>query len=170
MADKIKNVLFLCTGNSCRSIIAEALLNHLGQGRFRGFSAGSHPAGQVNRRALAALGRRGIDAPGARSKNWDGFAAAGAPVMDMVITVCDNAAGEVCPIWPGHPATGHWGIPDPAEFEGGDAATDAVFDETCRLLESRIRKFLALPLDGLDAAALRRRLNEIGESADAAGR
>ena len=169
MVDKVKNVLFLCTGNSCRSIIAEALLNHLGGGRFRAFSAGSRPSGYVNPKTLAALARRGIDAPGARSKNWDEFARPGAPAMDVIITVCDNAAGEVCPVWPGHPATGHWGVADPGGMEGTPGET-AAFDETVSKLRRRIEKFLALPLTTLDASALKRRLNEIGEAADDAGR
>ena len=165
MADKIKNVLFLCTGNACRSIIAEALLNHLGSGRFRAFSAGSRPAGRVNPKTLEALARRGIAAPGARSKSWDEFARPGAPVMDGIITVCDNAAGEVCPVWPGHPATGHWGVADPGAREG-TPAEKAAFDDTVRKLEARVRKFLALPFESLDGPALKRRLDEIGETAD----
>ncbi|MBI1985126.1 MAG: arsenate reductase ArsC [Rhodospirillales bacterium] len=162
MADAVKNVLFLCTGNSCRSIIAEALLNHLGQGRFRAFSAGSHPAGTVNPKTLQALGRRDIPAPGARSKSWDEFAAPKAPKMDFIITVCNNAAGEACPVWPGRPAAGHWGVADPGGLEGNPGET-AAFDDTVRTLEARIAAFLDLPLDQLSGAELKRHLNEIGK-------
>jgi len=162
MADAVKNVLFLCTGNSCRSIIAEALLNHLGGGRFRAFSAGSHPAGTVNPRALAALGRRGVPAGSPSSKPWDVFAGPKAPAMDFIITVCDNAAGETCPIWPGRPASAHWGVPDPALFSGTDRQAEAVFDDTVRTLEARIRALLALPPEALAGAGAKRRLAEIG--------
>jgi len=154
MNDSPKNVLFLCTGNSCRSIIAEALLNDLGGDRYRGFSAGSHPAGAVNPAALRALQRRSVGGQGFRSKNWDEFAIDGAPEMDIVITVCDNAAGEVCPIWPGQPISAHWGLADPAEFKGNDAETAAVFDATLRQLERLISEFLDLPEAKLNASEL----------------
>lgn len=166
MTEPVKNVLFLCTGNSCRSIIAEALLNHLGRGRFHAYSAGSHPAGMVNSRALAALARRGVPAARARNMAWDEFAAPGAPVMDFIITVCDNAAGEACPVWPGRPASAHWGVPDPALFAGSDRQAEAVFDATLRILEARIRAFLALPPAALSGAAAKRRLQEIGTIGD----
>jgi len=147
MPDHPCNVLFLCTGNSCRSSIAEALLNHLDGSRFNGYSAGSHPAGRVNPGAIQALKRQGIAAHGLRSKNWDEFDTAGAPVMDVIITVCDNAAGETCPVWPGHPLTAHWGLSDPALFKGTDEETAAVFDATLHQLEGLIRGFLDLPQD-----------------------
>jgi arsenate reductase len=162
MADRIYNVLFLCTGNSCRSIIAEALLNGLGQGRFRAFSAGSHAAGKVNPRALEALQKRGLPTGGYSSKSWDEFAAAGAPVMDFIVTVCDNAAGEVCPAWPGGPLSAHWGVPDPAVFSGTEEETEKVFDDVITMLERRIRDLTALPLSALSGPALARRLSEIG--------
>ncbi|HEX9570236.1 MAG TPA: arsenate reductase ArsC [Rhodospirillales bacterium] len=162
MAEPVKNVLFLCTGNSCRSIIAEALLNHLGRARFRAYSAGSHPAGTVNPKTLQALARRDIPAPGARSKSWDEFAAPKAPKMDFIITVCDNAAGEACPVWPGRPASAHWGVADPGGLEGNPGET-AAFNDTVRTLEARIAAFLDLPLDELSDAELKRRLNEIGK-------
>jgi len=158
MNDGRKNVLFLCTGNSCRSIIAEALLNHLGGDRYRGFSAGSHPAGAVNPAALRALQRCGVGGQGFRSKNWDEFAIDGAPKMDIVITVCDNAAGEVCPIWPGQPLSAHWGLADPAEFKGNDAEMAAVFDATLNQLERLIGEFLDLPEARLNASELNRLL------------
>jgi len=154
MGDQTFNVLFLCTGNSCRSIIAEQLLNHLGGGRFTGYSAGSHPAGQVNPNAVRALERRGIDTGGLASKSWDAFEGPDAPVMDIVITVCDNARGEVCPIWPGQPISAHWGLADPAEFKGDDAETAAVFDATLNQLEQLISGFLKLPEVKLSASEL----------------
>ncbi len=166
MARPPKNVLFLCTGNSCRSIIAEALLNHLGGGRFRAYSAGSHPAGAVNPRALAALRRRGVPAASPRSKAWDEFAAADAPPMDFIVTVCDNAAGETCPVWPGRPASAHWGVADPAAFAGTDRQAEAVFDATLKALEARIAAFVKLPLDTLAPEELKRRLREIGRIGD----
>ncbi|MCH7550516.1 MAG: arsenate reductase ArsC [Proteobacteria bacterium] len=169
MAERVTNVLFLCTGNSCRSIIAEALLNDLGQGRFRAFSAGSHPAGRVNPRALRALERRGFPADGLRSKSWDEFAAEDAPVMDFIITVCDNAAGEVCPAWPGGPLGAHWGIPDPAVFSGTEEETEKVFDDVIAMLERRINALTGLPLDTLDADELHPRLGDIGTMADDQG-
>jgi len=154
MGNRTFNVLFLCTGNSCRSIIAEALLNHLGRGRFAGFSAGSHPAGQVNPNAIQALERRGVDTGGLVSKSWEAFEGPDAPEMDIVITVCDNARGEVCPIWPGRPVSAHWGLADPAEFRGDDAATAAAFDATLNHLERLISGLLKLQKDSLTADGL----------------
>jgi arsenate reductase (thioredoxin) len=143
------NVLFLCTGNSARSILAEALLNSMGRGRFRAYSAGSHPAGRVNALALALLRDAGLPTEGLRSKGWDEFAVPGAPVMDMVITVCDNAAGEACPAWPGKPSRAHWGLADPAAVEGPPEKRRAAFQETARLLRLRIETLAALPRDKL---------------------
>jgi arsenate reductase len=157
------NVLFLCTGNSARSIMAEALLNHMGGGRFRAFSAGSHPAGAVNPYALRQLARMNISAEGVRSKSWDEFAGPGAPAMDFVFTVCDNAAGEVCPIWPGAPVSAHWGIEDPAAAEGDDAVKISAFQKAFRLLEARLRIFSALPIARLDRERLIAQVREIGQ-------
>jgi protein-tyrosine-phosphatase len=156
------NVLFLCTGNSCRSILAECILNRLGGGRFRGFSAGSRPTGAVHPRALALLERRGHPTGDLRSKGWGEFAAEGAPVMGAVITVCDNAAGEVCPVWPGRPANAHWGFPDPAAFHGGEAETEAFFTEVYRRIEDRVSRFVNLSPEAPDRAGLQRRLEELG--------
>jgi protein-tyrosine-phosphatase len=158
------NVLFLCTGNSARSILSEALLNKRGQGQFRAFSAGSHPAGRVNPYALELLQRMGYSTDGLRSKSWDEFAAPGAPDLDFVFTVCDNAAGEVCPMWPGQPITAHWGIPDPAAVEGSDEQKRKAFDEAFRILERRISLFLSLPIRSLEQLVLQERLSEIGRS------
>ena len=169
LADRTVNVLFLCTGNSCRSIIAESLLNHLGRSRCAGFSAGSHPAGRVNPWAIRVLEKRGLPADGLRSKSWDVFAAGNepeAPIMDVIITVCDNAAGEVCPVWPGGPVSAHWGIPDPALFSGNDEKTETLFLDTFDRLERRIRALLELPLEALDGEELKHRLNEIGAIAN----
>ena len=138
----MKSVLFLCTGNSARSILAEAMLNHLGRGRFRAFSAGSHPAGAVNPFSLETLAGMGIAAPDARSKSWDEFAAPGAPPIDIVITVCDNAAGESCPVWPGRPLTAHWGVDDPARVQGSDEEKRAAFREAAQALRRRIETLL----------------------------
>ncbi|HJO74872.1 MAG TPA: arsenate reductase ArsC [Rhodospirillales bacterium] len=154
MPDRTYNVLFLCTGNSCRSIIAECLLNHLGQGRYKGYSAGSHPAGRVNPSAVQALNKRGLPTDGLRSKNWGEFEVSGAPVMDLIITVCDNAAGETCPVWPGGPVSAHWGLADPALFTGNGEETAAVFDDTLDHLERLIRGFLDLPKGALSAVEL----------------
>jgi arsenate reductase len=161
-AKHTRNVLFLCTGNSARSIMAEAVLNHWGQGRFRAFSAGSHPAGRVHPFTLDLLRRLKLSIVGLRSKSWDEFAAAGAPIMDFVFTVCDQAAGEVCPVWPGQPITAHWGFPDPAAAVGSEAERRAVFAEVFRQIENRIKLFTALPLERLDRLAIQREVREIG--------
>jgi protein-tyrosine-phosphatase len=158
------NVLFLCTGNSARSILSEALLNKRGQGQFRAFSAGSHPAGRVNPYALELLRRLGYLTDGLRSKSWDEFAVPGAPPLNFVFTVCDNAAGEVCPMWPGQPITAHWGIPDPAAVDGTDEQKRKAFDEAFRILERRISLFLSLPIRSLEQLVLQERLSEIGRS------
>ena len=159
----MRNVLFLCTANSARSILAEALLNCLGKGRFRGYSAGSFPRGSVNPYALALLHDRGYPIDRLRSKSWNEFAAPGAPQMDFVITVCDNAAGETCPIWPGGPMSAHWGIADPAAVEGSEADKRAAFRAAAEALEARLREFLALPFDTLDPPALRQAVAQIGK-------
>jgi arsenate reductase len=161
-AARPRNVLFLCTGNSARSILAEALLNHWGRGRFRAWSAGSFPAGRVNPWALELLARMKIESAGARSKGWDEFARPGAPALDFVITVCDKAAGEVCPVWPGQPVTAHWGVPDPAVVTGNDAQIVQAFRDAFRVLEHRIRIFVELPLASLDSLKVRRELDRIG--------
>ncbi len=163
MSAQPRHVLFLCTGNSARSILAESLLNHWGQGSFVAHSAGSFPKGQVHPLALQLLQQLQLPTTGLRSKSWDEFAAPGAPPLDFIFTVCDNAAGEVCPIWPGHPMTAHWGIPDPAAVEG-DAEQWAAFRSAGAALERRIKLFLALPWATLDAAALQARLRAIGEA------
>jgi arsenate reductase len=157
-----RNVLFLCTGNSARSIMAEELLDRLGGGNFKGYSAGSHPTGRVNPYALRLLAQRGLPTDGLRSKGWDEFALPGAPVMDFVFTVCDQAAGELCPAWPGQPVTAHWGVPDPAAATGDDAAIALAFVEAMRMLERRISVFVALPLSALDRIALTRAVQRIG--------
>ncbi|MGC6475143.1 MAG: arsenate reductase ArsC [Parvibaculales bacterium] len=141
----MKNVLFLCTGNSCRSIMAEAYLNHIGDGRFKAYSAGSAPTGNVHPMAIKTLENEGLTTPSARSKSWDEFAGLQAPTMDFIMTVCDNAAGEVCPIWPGHPATHHWPFPDPAAFLGNAADTQAHFEEVFGLIKQRIHEFVGRP-------------------------
>jgi len=158
------NVLFLCTGNSARSILSEALLNKRGQGQFRAFSAGSHPAGRVNSYALELLRRLDYSTDGLRSKSWDEFAVPGAPPPNFVFTVCDNTAGEVCPMWPGQPITAHWGIPDPAAVDGTDEQKRKAFDEAFRILERRISLFLSLPIRSLEQLVLQERLSEIGRS------
>ena len=160
------NVLFLCTGNSARSILAEALLRQLGRGKFRTFSAGSFPKGRVNPHALRIVEQLGFDADSFRSKSWDEFAGADAPRLDFVFTVCDNAAGEVCPIWPGQPVTAHWGIPDPTEARGGETEVALAFAEATRQLRNRIGLFVELPLEKLEKSRLQRRLQEIGKTAD----
>ncbi|HEX4299912.1 MAG TPA: arsenate reductase ArsC [Gammaproteobacteria bacterium] len=164
MIGKIFNVLFLCTGNSARSILAEALLNNLatGRGRFRGYSAGSHPKGAVDPYALETLGHNKFPVAGLRSKSWDEFAAAGAPQMDFVFTVCDQAAAEACPYWPGQPMTAHWGLPDPAAVEGSDEARRRAFRDTLLVLRRRIEIFASLPLEKLDRLAIQKQIKEIG--------
>lgn len=159
--DRVYNVLFLCTGNSARSIIAEALLNKAGRGKFHAYSAGSYPKGAVNPWALKLIANIGLPTDGLRSKSWDEFAKPGVTPMDFVITVCDNAAGEVCPIWPGMPITAHWGIPDPAAVEGTDAEIAAAFSLAARQLRTRIDLFLNLPLSSIDAMTTQTRLREI---------
>lgn len=161
-APRVFNVLFLCTHNSARSIIGEALLNRHGEGRFRAFSAGSHPSGTVHPFALDLLRQRGYDVAGARSKSWDEFAAAGAPKMDFVFTVCDDAANEACPVWPGQPMTAHWGVPDPSAVTGTEAERRFAFADTLRMLRQRITVFTSLPLKSLDRLALQTRLDDIG--------
>ena len=170
MTAKTYNVLFLCTGNSARSILAEALIDHWGKGRFHGFSAGSFPKGTVHPDALDLLHRLGLPTEELRSKSWDEFAAPGAPVMDFVFTVCDQAAGEVCPIWPGNPITAHWGLADPAAIDDADKRREA-FRATLLALEGRIKLFTALRLDALDRLALKRGVAAIGHATtDAATR
>jgi protein-tyrosine-phosphatase len=159
---KIRNVLFLCTGNSARSILAEAILNDQGAGRFRAFSAGSHPKGEVHPEAMKLLGDLGYPAGHYRSKSWDEFAAPGAPQIDFIFTVCDNAAGETCPVWPGKPVTAHWGIPDPAAVQ--DTGQERTFIDAYHALQRRIGLFLALPLDSLDELTIANRLREIGKT------
>ncbi|MCF3629318.1 arsenate reductase ArsC [Thalassospiraceae bacterium LMO-SO8] len=158
----IFNVLFLCTKNSARSILAEAALNRLGAGRFKAFSAGSQPAGQVNPYALDLLRNQNFPTADLRSKSWDEFSQPGAPQMDFVFTVCDNAANEVCPIWPGQPMSAHWGVPDPAAVEGTEAVKRAAFAETMRFMNNRISIFVNLPLRSLDRMTLKKRLDAIG--------
>lgn len=156
------NVLFLCTGNSARSILAESILQKDGRGRFSAFSAGSDPKGQVNPYSLKVLQAHGYPAEGFRSKSWDEFAAPGAPPLDIIITVCDNAAGETCPIWPGHPTTAHWGIEDPAAVTGSDDDKIRAFETAFRHMKARITALLALPIATLDPSALRKALSNIG--------
>jgi len=162
----LRNVLFLCTGNTARSIMAEALLNAMGQGRFKAYSAGSHPKGVVNPFALELLRQNHLPLDGLRSKNWDEFARPDAPAMDFVITVCDNAAGEVCPVWPGQPMTAHWGIPDPAAVEGSDQDKRKAFFKAYSQLQHRLSILLSLPMDKLDRLSLQRRLDAIGTGRD----
>ena len=158
------NVLFLCTGNSARSIFAEVMTNAMGAPRFKAYSAGSHPAGRVNPFAVELLRKNRLPVDGLRSKNWDEFAAAGAPQLDFVFTVCDNAAREVCPVWPGQPMTAHWGLPDPSLTEGSDEDKRRAFTDTFRFLSNRIHVFTSLPLDKLDRLSLQRKLDEIGKT------
>jgi arsenate reductase len=164
MQSGIYNILFLCTGNSARSVMAEAILNRVGQGRFRAFSAGSHPTGKVNPFALEQIERAGLSSDGFRSKSWDEFAQPGAPAMDFVFTVCSDAAGEVCPIWPGHPMTAHWGVDDPARQDGTDADKRRAFALGFAQLSHRIRTFVSLPIDRLDQRSLKKSLEAIGRS------
>lgn len=162
MSDRVYNVLFLCTGNSARSIFGEAILNHVGQGRFRAYSAGSTPKGAVHPLTLETLRKVGIPTEGLRSKGWDEFATPGAPVMDFVFTVCDNAAGETCPIWPGQPMTAHWGIEDPAAVVGPEFKRVAAFEDALRYLRNRIGAFVNLPLASIDRMTLNSKLEGIG--------
>jgi protein-tyrosine-phosphatase len=164
MADRRYNVLFLCTGNSARSILAEAVLNRLGNGRFKAFSAGSFPKGEVHPYAIGLLRRQNYPTKGLRSKSWDEFATPGAEPLDFVFTVCDNAAGEACPIWPGQPMTAHWGLPDPAAVEGTEAERRLAFADTLRMLRNRIGVFVNLPIKSLDKLSLQNRLREIGRT------
>ena len=164
MADRQYNVLFLCTGNSARSIIAEALMNQWGRGRFRSFSAGSHPKGAVHPLALQLLTRMNLATAGLRSKSWDEFAAPDSPPLDFVFTVCNNAAAEACPYWPGQPMTAHWAVPDPAAVEGPETDKWLAFREAFRLLDNRIKIFTSLPLASLDRIKLQERLDAIGKA------
>ena len=160
------NVLFLCTGNSARSIMGEAVLNKVGKGKFVGYSAGSRPNGTVNPDALSLLKRLGLCTSGLRSKSWEEFAQPDAPQMDFVLTVCDNAANEVCPIWPGHPVTAHWGIPDPVTVTGNDERVFRAFRDTFGMLSRRIDLFTSLPIESLDRLSLKHRLEQIGSDAE----
>lgn len=167
MEDRVYNVLFLCTGNSARSIMAEAFLNGSSKGRFRAYSAGSHPKGEVHPLALRLIAEDGLPTEGLRSKSWDEFAEAGAPQMDFVFTVCDSAAGEACPFWPGQPVTAHWGIEDPAAVEGTLIEKERAFVLAARYLKNRIGALVNLPIRSLDTLTLRRQLNEIGRQTGA---
>jgi arsenate reductase len=160
---KSYNILILCTGNSARSIMGEALFNTMGAGRFHAYSAGSHPSGVVNPFAIEQVRALGYPVDALRSKSWDEFAQPGAPEMDFVVTVCDNAAGEVCPIWPGHPVTAHWGFPDPAALAGSDEEKRAAFANTLRQIRTRVQLFLSLPLETLDRMAIESRMRAIGK-------
>ena len=162
MAERPYNVLFLCTGNSARSVMAEAILNKLGAGKFRAFSAGSRPKGKVHAETLRLLQSLGYDTSRFRSKSWSEFADPGAPLLDFVFTVCDNAAGETCPVWPGQPMTAHWGVPDPAEATGNPAEIALAFKDAYRMLERRIGIFVSLPLRSLDQLSLQHKLRQIG--------
>ena len=163
MAEEPYNVLFLCTGNSARSILSEAILNREGAGKFKAYSAGSHPTGKVNPHAIALLKRLNYKTDFARSKSWDEFAKPGAPEMHFVFTVCDSAAAEACPIWPGQPMSAHWGVPDPAAATGTEAEIQLAFSEAYRMLERRISIFVNLPLASIDRLALQKKLKEIGQ-------
>jgi arsenate reductase len=163
VTEKIYSVLFLCTGNSARSIMAEVMMNHLGRGRFQAFSAGSHPNGAVNPCAIAALQSAGMETAGLRSKSWDEFARPGAPAVDFIITVCDNAAAETCPVWPGKPTTAHWGVSDPASVEGTDAQKTAAFRDAMSVLRRRIELLVSLPLDKLDRLSIQDDLRKIAK-------
>jgi protein-tyrosine-phosphatase len=168
MNDKVYNVLFLCTGNSARSIMAEAILNREGMGRFRAFSAGSHPTGRVNPYTIDLLRKMNYPTADLRSKDWNEFAGPDAPKLDFVFTVCDRAAGEVCPVWPGQPMTAHWGFPDPAAFVGSEAETRAEFADVFRMIDTRIGIFVSLPIASLDRLSLQKRLDAIGQRAEPA--
>lgn len=161
-ADRVYNVLFLCTGNSARSILAESILNAEGKGRFKAYSAGSQPKGEVNPYALKELQAQGYPSTGFRSKSWDEFAEPGAPEMDFIFTVCDSAAGEACPVWIGHPMTAHWGVEDPAAVEGSEVDKGRAFAQAARFLKNRITTFLSLPLSSIDKLALETHLHQIG--------
>lgn len=163
MSDKRYNVLFICTGNSARSILSEGLMNRLGDRRFVAYSAGSHPKGEVNPFALQELARWHLPTEGCRSKSWDEFAAPGAPTLDFVFTVCDNAAGEVCPVWPGQPITAHWGVPDPAAVEGSDEQKLQAMHDAALTLKRRIDLLLSLPIAKLDNVALQKSVRDIGQ-------
>jgi protein-tyrosine-phosphatase len=163
MSERSYSVLFLCTGNSARSVLAESILNDLGGGRFRAFSAGSHPTGRINPHAVDLLRRMRMPTEGLRSKSWDEFAAPGAPALDFVITVCDDAAGEVCPVWPGQPMTAHWGVEDPAAVQGSDVDKAEAFRAAFRTLERRISLFASLPIASLDRLSLTNKVRDIGE-------
>jgi arsenate reductase len=163
MTDKTYNVLVLCTGNSARSIMAEALFNTMGKGRFRAYSAGSHPTGKVNPFAVEQVAAVGYPIGNLRSKSWDEFAQPAAPPMDFIITVCDNAAGEVCPVWPGQPITAHWGFEDPAAVDGSDDEKRRAFEKTFRQITNRVQLFVNLPLTMLDKTAIKRELQAIGD-------
>jgi arsenate reductase len=163
VADAPFNVLFLCTGNSARSILGEAILNRHGAGRFQAFSAGSHPKGDVHPLALDLLRRLDYPVAGLRSKSWDEFSLPGAPKLDFILTVCDDAAAETCPVWPGHPMTAHWGIPDPARAEGTEPERRLAFAEAHRSLSNRISAFISLPLASLDRMSLKNKLTAIGQ-------
>lgn len=169
MSEHVFNVLFLCTGNSARSIIAEAILNRVGAGKFKAFSAGSHPKGEIHPYALQLLKSLNHDTSSARSKDWSEFAEPGAPEMNFVFTVCDDAANEACPVWPGQPMSAHWGLPDPAAVEGTEAEKHLAFADTYRMLNNRISIFISLPMTTLDKLALQRRLDEIGRKLPEAG-
>ena len=167
MTERIYNVLFLCTGNSARSVLAEAILNKIGAGKFRAYSAGSQPKGQVNPSTIQLLQKLGYDTASFRSKSWSEFAQPGAPALDFVFTVCDDAAGEACPVWPGQPMTAHWGIPDPAAAVGSPAEIALAFGDAYRMLHRRIEVFAALPISALDSLALQGKLRDIGRMAGA---
>jgi len=163
VSDKVYNVLFVCTGNSARSVLAEALMNHLGRGRFKAYSAGSTPTGTVNPLTLQALDYLRLPTEGYRSKAWDEFATPDSPPLDFVFTVCDKAAGEVCPVWPGQPMTAHWGMPDPAAVEGTEAERRQAFLDTAFVLKRRIELMLSLPLSSLDKLSLQKAVRDIGQ-------
>nr|WP_325262522.1 arsenate reductase ArsC [uncultured Rhizobium sp.] len=169
MTDKIYNVLFLSTGNSARSILGESILNAEGKGRFQAYSAGSHPKGEVNPHAIKELEALGYPSTGFSSKNWDVFAEPGAPQMDFIFTVCDNAAGEACPVWIGHPMTAHWGVEDPAAVVGTDIEIQRAFAQAARFLKNRIGAFLSLPLSSIEKIALEQKLRQIGQMEGSTG-
>ena len=164
MTTKIRKVLFLCTGNSARSVMAECILNRLGSGRFQAYSAGSHPAGRINPYALELLDREDYETKELYSKGWEEFAGAEAPTMDFVFTVCDQAAGELCPVWPGQPISAHWGFPDPAAFEGSETETRAVFADVFGQIYDRISIFVGLPIDSIERLSLQKHLDDLGKA------